>query len=356
MPGHGPANLLHARAHREVIRRFGRFPYRNAALGRLHRAERAFDGAGRLWRGPARASTKMPPDPVGPDVARHVARCGVSGIGRLASPTFQAGRTWQASKLRHDRHRRRAGRLCRRHPRRPAGLNVAIVEREHMGGICLNWGCIPTKAMLRSAEVFHLMHRAKRIRPEGRRASISISTRWSNARAGWPSSSIPASASDEEEQGHRHHGRGHAARQGQGAVTTDKGTEDLTGRNIVVATGARARELPGLEADGDRVWTYKHALMPPRMPKSCWSSARARSGSNSPASTTRSGPRRPWSRCRTASCRSRMPRFRPSRKILREAGMTIKPGASVKKLDRGKGKVTAHIERAARWKSTTSTR
>ena len=57
------------------------------------------------------------------------------------------------------------------------------------------------------------------------------------------------------------------AGKGRVAVTTDKGTEDLTGKNIILATGARARELPGLEADGDLVWTYKHALTPKRMPK-----------------------------------------------------------------------------------------
>ena len=67
------------------------------------------------------------------------------------------------------------------------GLKVAIVEREHMGGICLNWGCIPTKAMLRSSEVFHLMHRAKSSgsRPMG---SAMTSTRWSSAPGAWPSS------------------------------------------------------------------------------------------------------------------------------------------------------------------------
>ena len=64
------------------------------------------------------------------------------------------------------------------------------------------------------------------------------------------------------------HGRGEPPREGQGfSVKTDKGTETLTAKSIILATGARARELPGLEADGDLVWTYKHALMPPRMPK-----------------------------------------------------------------------------------------
>ena len=83
---------------------------------------------------------------------------------------------------------------------------------------------------------------------------------------------------------------------GKVSVKTDKGAEELTAKAIVLATGARARDLPGLEADGKRVWTYKHALQPPHDRRSCWSSARAPSASNSPASTTRWAPRRRWSR------------------------------------------------------------
>ena len=68
------------------------------------------------------------------------------------------------------------------------GLKVAIVEREHMGGICLNWGCIPTKAMLRSSEVFHLMHRAKEFGLSADGIGYDLDASWSNARGAWPSS------------------------------------------------------------------------------------------------------------------------------------------------------------------------
>jgi dihydrolipoamide dehydrogenase len=73
------------------------------------------------------------------------------------------------------------------------GLKVAIVEREHMGGICLNWGCIPTKAMLRSSEVFHLMHRAKEFGLSAEGISYDLDAVVKRL-AGWPNSSTPASA------------------------------------------------------------------------------------------------------------------------------------------------------------------
>ncbi|MBU9698513.1 dihydrolipoyl dehydrogenase [Rhodobacteraceae bacterium HSP-20] len=147
------------------------------------------------------------------------------------------------------------------------GLKVVIVEREHLGGICLNWGCIPTKALLRSAEVFHLMHRAKEfgLKADGIGYDLPAVVARSRGVAKQLSSGI----------GHLMKKNKIAVVMGQATVTakgkvsvkTDKGTEDLTAPHIILATGARARELPGLEADGDLVWTYKHALQPKRMPK-----------------------------------------------------------------------------------------
>jgi len=147
------------------------------------------------------------------------------------------------------------------------GKQVAIVERENLGGICLNWGCIPTKAMLRSAEVFHLMHRAKEF---GLKADA----------IGYDLPAVVARSRGVAKQ--LSGGIGHLMKKnkitvfmgvatipakGRVTVTTDKGVEDLTAPAIILATGARARELPGLEADGDLVWTYRHALQPVRMPK-----------------------------------------------------------------------------------------
>ena len=147
------------------------------------------------------------------------------------------------------------------------GKKVVIVEREHLGGICLNWGCIPTKALLRSAEVFHLMHRAKEfgLKADGIGYDLPAVVARSRGVAKQLSSGI----------GHLMKKNKIAVVMGQATVTakgkvsvkTDKGVEDLTAPHIILATGARARELPGLEADGDLVWTYKHALQPKRMPK-----------------------------------------------------------------------------------------
>ena len=147
------------------------------------------------------------------------------------------------------------------------GLKVACIEREHLGGICLNWGCIPTKAMLRSAEVFHLMHRAKEfgLKADGIGYDLDAVAQRSRKVAKQLSGGI----------GHLFKknkvttimGEAKLAGTGRVEVKTDKGTETLTAKDIVVATGARARDLPGLEADGERVWSYKHALVPPHMPE-----------------------------------------------------------------------------------------
>jgi len=147
------------------------------------------------------------------------------------------------------------------------GLDVAIIEREHMGGICLNWGCIPTKAMLRSSEVFHLMHRAKEfgLKADGIGYDLDAVVKRSRAVAKQLNSGVGHLLKKNKVTAIM----GEATLSGKGKVSvkTDKGTETLSAGNIILATGARARELPGLEADGDLVWTYKHALMPPRMPK-----------------------------------------------------------------------------------------
>ncbi|MEQ5870541.1 dihydrolipoyl dehydrogenase [Sagittula sp. NFXS13] len=143
------------------------------------------------------------------------------------------------------------------------GLKVAVVEREHLGGICLNWGCIPTKALLRSAEVFHLMHRAAEfgLSAEGLNFDLDKVVKRSRGIARQLNSGV----------GHllkKHKAdviMGTARLDGPGRVRIDD--KVLESKAIVLATGARARELPGLEADGDKVWTYKHAMSPPRMPK-----------------------------------------------------------------------------------------
>ena len=147
------------------------------------------------------------------------------------------------------------------------GLNVAVVEREHLGGICLNWGCIPTKAMLRSAEVYHLAARAKEFGLSAEKISFDLNKIVERSRK----------ISGQLNQGVGHllkknkvtvfSGEAKLLDRSNVSINSDGKYEKITAKNIVLATGARARELLGMEADGDLVWTYKHALTPSRMPK-----------------------------------------------------------------------------------------
>ncbi len=147
------------------------------------------------------------------------------------------------------------------------GKKVAIVERENLGGICLNWGCIPTKAMLRSAEVFHLMHRAKEFGLGATGISYDLPAVVARSRAVAKQLSGGIGHLMKKNKVTVFMGTATLPKAGAVSVKTDKGTEDLTAPAIILATGARARELPGLEADGDLVWAYRDALVAKRMPK-----------------------------------------------------------------------------------------
>ncbi|OED47593.1 dihydrolipoyl dehydrogenase [Rhodobacteraceae bacterium (ex Bugula neritina AB1)] len=147
------------------------------------------------------------------------------------------------------------------------GLKTCVVEREHLGGICLNWGCIPTKALLRSSEVFHLMERAKDFGLKADNIGYDLDAVVKRSRGVAKQLSSGIGHLMKKNKIDVVMGAATLPAKGKVSVKTDKGTQELTAKNIVLATGARARELPGLEADGDLVWTYKHALDPVRMPK-----------------------------------------------------------------------------------------
>ena len=147
------------------------------------------------------------------------------------------------------------------------GLKTAIVERENLGGICLNWGCIPTKALLRSAEIFHYMQHAKDygLVAKGIEADLEAVVKRSRGVA------------KQLNQGVTHLMKKNkiAVHMGEGVLTGptsltvkgEKGEEKLEAKHVIVAIGARARDLPFAKADGKRVWTYRHAMTPPEMPK-----------------------------------------------------------------------------------------
>jgi dihydrolipoamide dehydrogenase len=156
------------------------------------------------------------------------------------------------------------------------GFKTAVIERSYLGGICLNWGCIPTKALLRSAEVFHMLQHAKdyglkadnvgfdaaavvdRSRKVSKRLNDGVgflmkknkvSVIWGEAQIDAPGKITVKQAKGEPPKGAL----------GAGAYQA---------KHIIIATGARPRALPGLEGDGKLVWTYFEAMVPPKLPKS----------------------------------------------------------------------------------------
>ncbi|MEX0286961.1 MAG: dihydrolipoyl dehydrogenase [Paracoccaceae bacterium] len=225
------------------------------------------------------------------------------------------------------------------------GLNTAIVEREHLGGICLNWGCIPTKALLRSSEVYHLMERAGEFGLKADKIGYDLDAVVKRARgvAGQLSAGVKHLLKKNKITVVM--GAATIPAKGKVSVKTDKGSEELTAQSIILATGARARELPGLEADGDLVWTYKHALVPPRMPKKLLVIGSGAIGIEFASFYNTLGS--------DTTVVEVMDRVLPvedpeisafAKKQFVKQGMKIMEKAMVKQLDRAKGKVTAHIE------------
>jgi dihydrolipoamide dehydrogenase len=226
------------------------------------------------------------------------------------------------------------------------GLKVAIIERENLGGICLNWGCIPTKAMLRSAEVYHLMHRAKEFGLGATGISYDLPAVVARSRAVAKQLSGGIGHLMKKNKVTVFMGAATLPAKGSVEVKTDKGTETLTAKSIILATGARARELPGLEADGDLVWSYRHALVAKRMPKKLLVIGSGAIGIEFASFFNTLGA--------DTTVVEVMDRILPvedaeiaafAKKSFVKQGMKILEKASVKKLDRKPGVgVTAHIE------------
>ncbi len=146
------------------------------------------------------------------------------------------------------------------------GLKTAIVERELLGGICLNWGCIPTKALLRSAEIFHYMQHAGDygLVAKGIEADLEAVVKRSRGVAKQLNQGIAHLMKKNKIAVHM--GEGTLTGPTSLTVKGEKGEEKLSAKHVIVATGARARDLPFAKADGQRVWTYRHAMTPPTMP------------------------------------------------------------------------------------------
>ena len=149
------------------------------------------------------------------------------------------------------------------------GLKAAVVERAQLGGICLNWGCIPTKALLRSSEINHLLQHLGDYGFSADNIKFDLGKIVARSRG----------VAKQLSQGVTHLLRknkvtvivGEAKLAGKGALEitqNGKKLDAVMAKNIILATGARARQIPGLEADGKLVWSYREAMVPDMMPKS----------------------------------------------------------------------------------------
>ena len=225
------------------------------------------------------------------------------------------------------------------------GLKTIVVEREHMGGICLNWGCIPTKAMLRSSEVYHLMQRAKEFGLSVQGIDYDLDAVVARSRAIAKQLNGGVSHLLKKNKVTALMGAATITAPGQVLVKTAKGDETLSAKHIIIATGARARELPGLEGDGDLVWTYKTALTPPHMPKKLLVIGSGAIGIEFANFYNTLGV--------DTTVVEVMDRVMPvedaeisafAQKAFEKQGMKIRTKTMVKQLDRGQGSVTAHIE------------
>lgn len=146
------------------------------------------------------------------------------------------------------------------------GLKVAIVERELLGGICLNWGCIPTKALLRSAEIYHHMQHAEAFGLSAVKPGFELANVIQRSRNVAKQLNQGVTGLMKKHKVAVHFGDGVLTGKGMLTVTKDGAKTVLSAKNIIIATGARARDLPFAKADGKRIWTYRTAMTPPEMP------------------------------------------------------------------------------------------
>ena len=232
------------------------------------------------------------------------------------------------------------------------GLETAVVEKSYLGGICLNWGCIPTKALLRSADVFDAMQHAKDFGLSAKDVGFEIEAVVKRSRgvAGQLSKGVAFLLKKNKVDVIW----GGAKLAGKGKVTVEAaesppkgalGPGDYSAKHIVVATGARPRELPGLERDKKLVWTYFEAMVPPVMPKSLLVVGSGAIGIEFASFFRTLGAE--------VTVVEILPQILPvedqeiaahARKRFEKQGMKIHTEAKVTKLDKGKDDVTATIE------------
>ena len=226
------------------------------------------------------------------------------------------------------------------------GLATALVEREHLGGICLNWGCIPTKALLRTAEIYRNIQHADDfgLKVEG----VSFDIEKIVARSRGVATQLSGGVAHLLKKNKVTVFDGEGRLDGKGEITVSKDGEivsELSAKNIILATGARARSLPGLEPDGKLIWTYKEAMVPDVMPKSLLVVGSGAIGIEFASFYRALGAE--------VTVVEVLPRVLPvededisafAHKAFEADGMTIMTSATVTELDKGKDNVTATIE------------
>ncbi len=227
-------------------------------------------------------------------------------------------------------------------------MNVALVEANHLGGICLNWGCIPTKALLRSSELLHMIARADEFGLSVKGVSFDLKKVIDRSRG--VAKQLSGGIGHLLKKNKVTVFDGFAKLEGKGKVGVEKDgkkIESLSAKHIIIATGARARSLPGLEADGKQVWTYKEAMTPTKMPKSLLVVGSGAIGIEFASFYRTLGAE--------VTVVEIMDRVLPvedeeisklAQKSFKKQGMNILTGAKVTKLDKAKGSVTATIEDA----------
>ena len=233
------------------------------------------------------------------------------------------------------------------------GLKTAIVEREHMGGICLNWGCIPTKAMLRSSEIYELMQRADEFGLSIQKIDYNLDAIVKRSRDIAKKLSGGVTHLLKKNKVSTIIGEASIRKPGEVLVKANSAEKIFAAKSIIIATGARAKELPGLEADGNLVWTYKNALMPPRMPEKLLVIGSGAIGIEFASFYNGLGA--------DTTVVEVMDRVLPgedaeisaaAQKAFEKKGMKIEVRATVKQLDREGTKVTAHIEKGGKLKTS----
>jgi len=226
------------------------------------------------------------------------------------------------------------------------GMKVVVIEREHLGGICLNWGCIPTKALLRTSEIYGLLHHLDELGLSAKDIGYDAAKVVERSRKVAKQLSDGVKFLLKKNKVTVIDGAAKLAGKGKLTITKDgKPLDGVVAKHVILATGARARFLPGLEPDGKLVWTYKEAMMPDAIPKSLLVVGSGAIGIEFASFYRTMGA--------DVTVVEVLDRVLPvededisafARKAFEKQGIKILTGAKVTKLDKSKDSVTATVE------------